>query len=92
MIFGLNGLHMRAKNAIMPRFCMEFRPGSNGQGPGPQNLAKIDQRIKHFALNQVGIYLHAQHIVYNLTIRCNKEEQRRAQVRHNVAIADLLIS
>ncbi len=38
--FDTHGVAVRAPDVPIPRFCMEFRPGSNGQGPGPQKPEK----------------------------------------------------
>ena len=44
--FYMNGAHMRAKNTPLPQFCTEFRSGSNGHGPGPQNPEKNVKKKK----------------------------------------------
>ena len=38
--FCMRGLHMRVKNTPLSRFCIEFRPGSNGHGLGVQRSTK----------------------------------------------------
>ena len=40
-VFDTNGVAVRAPDVPIPRFCMEFRPGSNGQGPGPQKPEEV---------------------------------------------------
>ena len=32
--FSTNGVHIKDNEAIIPAFCMEFRPGLNGTSPG----------------------------------------------------------
>ncbi len=43
-LFGTNRVHVRVTDAIIPGFCTESRPGSNGTSPGVKKT--IIQRIK----------------------------------------------
>ena len=43
--FGTNRVHMRAPDATIPAFCMEFRSGSNGTSPGVKNPKILENII-----------------------------------------------
>ena len=89
--FGTNRVAVRAPDTKLPRFCTEFRSGSNGTSPGPQNPQnKKTEKKKKTILSCVSDPGLWRPIVscYSMSSMCNQRSHLRKGMQQMPNIID----